>query len=361
MLHFCLFSINHMFRKAFGWAQKHVSKIVATKMDISMQNQVAAPAAKTPIGRIALLDVARGIAMIAMTIFHFSWDLEFFGYAPLGMTSQFGWKLFARTIAASFLLIAGISLMFAHIDGVRWRAFWRRFAMVAGAALIISTATYYTTPERFVFFGILHQIAAACLIALLFMRLPALSILGFGIAVLALPFYFRNELFLEPYFWWSGLAPYDPPSNDYVPVFPWTGFVLLGMAIAKFGVQSGLALKLSTVKANQGPFGRALSVLGNYSLIYYLLHQPAMIALLYGLTFVFPPAPIDKAALFIPQCTLSCQSERDAAFCERFCSCVRTEFEKQAIFSQVLDGKRDMNSDPIVLDIASVCTGASED
>ena len=27
------------------------------------------------------LDVARGLALIAMTTFHFSWDLEFFGYA----------------------------------------------------------------------------------------------------------------------------------------------------------------------------------------------------------------------------------------------------------------------------------------
>ena len=37
--------------------------------------------------RLDRLDGLRGIALIAMTTFHFSWDLEFFGYAPAGMTS----------------------------------------------------------------------------------------------------------------------------------------------------------------------------------------------------------------------------------------------------------------------------------
>lgn len=311
--------------------------------------------------RIAHLDIARGIAMIAMTIFHFSWDLEFFGYAPTGMTSQFGWKLFARAIAASFLLIAGASIMLAHFNGIRWPSFWRRFAFVAGAALIISVATYFTTPERFVFFGILHQIAAASLIALFFIRLPTLLIALAGIAVLALPFYFRSELFYTPYFWWSGLAPFDPPSNDYVPIFPWTGFVLLGMALAKMAIQLGWATKLANVKFQATRPSRFLTFLGSHSLIYYLLHQPAMMAVIYGLTLVVPAAPIDKAALFVPQCVASCEGERDMAFCERFCDCVKSELKKQTIFQEVLDGKRDVTNDPLVLESAAQCTNSAQE
>ncbi len=326
-----------------------------------MTNQTASQSPEHLLKRIALLDVARGVALIAMTIFHFSWDLEFFGYAPPGMTSEFGWKLFARTIAASFLMIAGMSLMLAHNGGIRWPAFRRRFAMVAGAAALISAATFFATPERFVFFGILHQIAAASLIALLFVRFPAVVIFAAGIAFLALPFLFRNDLFSAPYFWWSGLAPYDPPSNDYVPVFPWTGFLLVGMAFAKLAFQSGLAARLSTVKAAASQPGRFLSFLGNHSLIYYLLHQPIMMAALYGLTLIAPPAPIDKATLFIPQCVTGCERERDKSFCERFCGCVREGLEKQSVFQEVLDGKRDVTSDPVILEITSVCTGAAEE
>jgi uncharacterized membrane protein len=326
-----------------------------------MQDATNPQSAPAKPNRIGQLDVARGIAMIAMTLFHFSWDLEFFGYAPTGMTSQLAFKLFARAIASSFLIIAGASLMLAHHNGVRWQSFWRRFAMVAGASAIISIATYITTPERFVFFGILHQIAAASLIALLFVRLPAFAIFAVGVAVLALPFYFRSEIFLAPYFWWSGLAPFDPPSNDYVPVFPWTGFVLIGMALAKFALQLGWVAKLSDTNTPRNHVPRFLIVLGNNSLVYYLLHQPIMMAALFGLTLLIPPTPIDKAALFVPQCVVSCESERDKAFCEKFCVCVRSNLEKQSIFQDVLDGKRDVTNDALVLETAAQCTNAAEE
>ncbi|MEQ9573770.1 MAG: heparan-alpha-glucosaminide N-acetyltransferase domain-containing protein, partial [Nitratireductor sp.] len=50
------------------------------------------------IARIALIDVLRGAALVAMAIYHFAWDLEFFGYAEPGLTAVGGWKLFARSI-----------------------------------------------------------------------------------------------------------------------------------------------------------------------------------------------------------------------------------------------------------------------
>lgn len=64
-------------------------------------------AATGPSGRIELLDIARGVALIAMAIYHFTWDLEFFGYAERGLTAVGGWKVFARCIASSFLSWSG--------------------------------------------------------------------------------------------------------------------------------------------------------------------------------------------------------------------------------------------------------------
>src|SRR5690349_4055324 len=87
--------------------------------------------------RIAVLDLARGIALVAMASYHFTWDLEFFGYVDPGLTAVGGWKLYARCIASTFLFLVGVSLFLAHGNGIRWPAFWRRFAMVAGAALAI--------------------------------------------------------------------------------------------------------------------------------------------------------------------------------------------------------------------------------
>ena len=53
--------------------------------------------------RIDGLDVARGVALIAMASYHFSWDLELFGYLTPGTASSGFLKLYARIIASRFV------------------------------------------------------------------------------------------------------------------------------------------------------------------------------------------------------------------------------------------------------------------
>ena len=47
-----------------------------------------APPPRTP--RVDGLDVARGLALLAMASYHFTWDLEFFGYIEPGKQAVFG-------------------------------------------------------------------------------------------------------------------------------------------------------------------------------------------------------------------------------------------------------------------------------
>ncbi|MDP3896042.1 MAG: heparan-alpha-glucosaminide N-acetyltransferase, partial [Mesorhizobium sp.] len=168
--------------------------------------------AASPAHRIAWIDVARGVALVAMAVYHFTWDLEFFGYVDPGLTAVGGWKLFARGIASSFLVLVGVSLLLSHGAGVRWASFGRRFAMVLAAALAVSIATYLATPGSFIFFGILHEIAFASLAGLLFLRLPPLVTLAAAAAVIAAPFVFTSALFDAPWWWWTGLSEARPRS-----------------------------------------------------------------------------------------------------------------------------------------------------
>ena len=103
--------------------------------------------------RIAAIDAARGVALVAMAIYHFTWDLEFFGYAPPGTAAEGGWRIFARMIAGSFLFLVGFSLVLAHGKSIRWRSFAIRLAQVGVAALAITIATRFATPDRYIFFG----------------------------------------------------------------------------------------------------------------------------------------------------------------------------------------------------------------
>jgi uncharacterized membrane protein len=107
------------------------------------------PAASPP-PRIPAVDVARGVALLAMFVYHFTWDLGFFGFIPLQAGVDPAWRLFAKLIAGSFLVLVGVSLVLATRGGIKPRPFLIRLAMVSAAALAVTVATLYTTPQSFV-------------------------------------------------------------------------------------------------------------------------------------------------------------------------------------------------------------------
>ena len=120
----------------------------------------------TPKHRIPLVDVLRGVALAAMAVYHFAWDLSFFSLAEFGVTENPLWIAFARSIAGSFLALVGVGLYLAHGDGVRWPGFLRRVAVIAFWALAISVASYFADPDGVILFGILHCIAVSSVIGI---------------------------------------------------------------------------------------------------------------------------------------------------------------------------------------------------
>lgn len=303
-------------------------------------------------GRVPAIDIARGIALIAMTIYHFSWDLELFGWLARGTLFQTQWVLFARVIATTFLFLAGVSLVLAHAEGIRWRPFWKRFAMVAAAAALISVATWLAFPDTFIFFGILHAIALFSLIGLAFLALPwqvtalaALLILGLGEPL-------RSAAFDHPALWWIGLAPTDPPSNDYVPLFPWLSATLLGIAAGHLGNRRGWLVRLRG-KGDGERLDQTLGFLGRNSLVYYLLHQPVLIALVWAVTTIAPP---DRTTEFLSGCVASCTENADPLYCEAFCACTADGLKQAELFTPFFAGQIDLGTNAQAQDIIEQCS-----
>jgi uncharacterized membrane protein len=304
--------------------------------------------------RIELIDAARGFALIAMAIYHFAWDLEFFGYATPGMTAVGGWRLFARSIASSFLFLVGFSLLLAHVRGVRWQPFWWRLLQVGGAAAAITLVTYFATPDAFIFFGILHHIAAASLVGLLFLRLPAAALAAIAVGVIALPALWRSDAFDGMALAWTGLAAVNPRSNDFVPLFPWFGAVLLGMAAAKIARGSGW-----TERAAGTPlpgWTRPLQFAGRHSLAVYLLHQPILIGLIFLASLIVPPQAEEPRTGFLRACEAQCVQMRDAAFCEAYCGCVVAEIDEDARAAEIYTGAADETAGAWLSEIAAQCS-----
>jgi len=312
-----------------------------------------------PKGRIDAIDIARGAALLAMAIYHLAWDLEFFGYAPPGMTAVGGWKLFARSIASSFLFLVGVSLFLGHARGIRWRGYWRRLAMVVAAALAISLVTYIAMPDGFIFFGILHQIALASVLGLAFLRLPAVVTLLVAAAVIAAPHYLRSTFFDDPWWWWTGLSQNRPRSNDYVPVFPWFAAVLAGMAAAKIAQQTGLFAKLARLRTPA--WTRPFSFAGRHSLAVYLIHQPVLIACVWLFSQVFPAAEVPREVRFQQTCEAGCSEQRDTAFCTRYCACMLGTLEREGVIESVYGGELSEALRGQVQEIAGRCTVETED
>ena len=226
-----------------------------------------------PAPRLVVLDLARTAAVIGMVIFHFTFDLAMFGHiAPETLYQPF-WYYFARMVAGSFLFLSGFSLWIAHRHGIRWPAFWRRFAKVAGAAVLVSVASIWVTPGGLIYFGILHALAAASLIGLLVLRLPAAVTLAIAAAVFVLPRIAIGPQFDGVWLLWLGLADSRPQMADYVPLLPWLAPCLAGVAVAKLAEGA-----LPRLARRPSPVLTALGFPGRHSLIIYLAHQPIMIA-----------------------------------------------------------------------------------
>jgi uncharacterized membrane protein len=317
------------------------------------------PASMQPRQRIPTVDIARGVALVAMAIYHFTWDMEFFGYADAGLTAVGGWRLFARGIASSFLFLVGVGLYLGHARGIRWPGFLRRLAMVAGAAIAISIATYIAIPGGFIFFGILHQIALASLLGLLFLRLPTIVTLLAAVAVIVAPFYLRSAIFDHPAWWWVGLSTINPRSNDYVPLFPWFGAVLLGIAAAKAGEAAGLFRWLAGIIP--GRWARPLDYAGRHSLAFYLIHQPVLIGCVWLVSQVVPPQMETPEVQFRNSCERVCQQERNEEYCAYYCVCMLDRLQSEKALDSVFAGDQNNVLKTQVQSIAAACTAETDE
>lgn len=284
----------------------------------------AAGGSKTGGSRRPAIDVARGLALVAMALYHASWDATFFGLARFDLLGDPLWLAARTMILSSFLLLAGVGLVLATRDGLDAGRFLRRLGRVAAGAAAVSAASYALFPDSPIFFGVLHHIALASIVGLAFVRLPAALTL-MAAAVLAgtsLSF----PIFDSPWLRWIGLTSVAPDSNDFVPVLPWIGAVLAGIGLARLWPDMGEGVAVN------GAAGRTLALAGRHSLAVYLLHQPLLFGIAWAAALLLPveaPAVRD----FQAACVANCERAGIAsAACAANCGCVQSELARKGLW-----------------------------
>jgi len=238
----------------------------------------ATPTSVTPgtgSERVAPIDALRGLAILAMVAYHFAFDLRFFGVIGADFENDRFWLTARATIVTSFLLLAGVSLVLADRAGVGAKRFLRRIALIALCAIAASMASYVIYPQTYIYFGILHCIALSLLVARPLARNAAAAVV-LGILVVSAGLLIAHPAFDHRMTSWIGFTTQKPATQDFVPVFPWLGVVLLGV-----GLGHGLWRAQFRPIAALGRAPRPLLWMGRHSLAIYMVHQPLLMSALW--------------------------------------------------------------------------------
>ncbi len=236
--------------------------------------------------RYPVVDAVRGTAIALMFVYHFMFDLHYYHVVEIDFNNDPFWLGLRTLIVSLFLGVMGVSLHLATMHGFKRQAFGQRLLKVAGCAVLVSVASYIMFPDSMIFFGILHFIATASVLGILFYRWFWVNlVLGAGLIILGLTF--QHAWFDQPGWQWIGLMTHKPVTEDYVPLLPWFGVVLLGLFLGKwlFPRSTVVALDKTGAQSSQwhekNRFSRLLVFGGKHSLPIYMLHQPMFLAILY--------------------------------------------------------------------------------
>src|SRR3989338_3381586 len=160
------------------------------------------------------IDAARGIAVVLMVLFNYSFALDYLRIYTITEGWRFWW-LFPRLVAGTFILLAGISVTISYSHNNRTKK---------------------------------HLTAA-------------------GITVILADVLLESMAFDFPWLLWLGMMPYSFTTLDYFPLLPWLGVFMIGMAVGKqFYLKGKRRFKIKEVNA------KIFGFLGRHSLIIYLLH-----------------------------------------------------------------------------------------
>lgn len=245
-----------------------------------MDNEPTKPAPR----RFWEVDTVRGIAVVLMIFYHFVFDLYYFG-AYSGYMLGGPWQTFARSIGGTFTFLLGVSLTLRYhklaptLGGRQlFLKFLQRGAWIFFWGMVVTVVTYIVVGDAFVIFGILHLLGLSTILAYPFLRSRWAALVG-GIAVIALGFYIRSNVWLSPWLLWLGMRTGTRFMVDHYPLLPWFGFALFGV-FAGLTLYPGGKTRFALPDLSRSLPIRGLTFLGRHSLVIYLVHQPILVGIL---------------------------------------------------------------------------------
>ncbi len=226
-----------------------------------------------------------------MTAYHFAFDLNHFGWIHQDFYRAPLWTLQRTCILSLFLFCAGVGQSMAIANGQSWLQFWRRWGQIAGCAALVSLGSALVFPKSWIYFGVLHGIAGMLLICRFtsgwghwLWPTGAATLVVWWCAPSLHALFPQMGVFDANALSFVGLASGKPITEDFVPIFPWLAVMWWGMAVGQWLIANPKHPWVKRLGSSKGL--PPLTWLGQWSLTWYMVHQPVLMGVLMAAAFL---------------------------------------------------------------------------
>jgi uncharacterized membrane protein len=235
--------------------------------------------------RIGAFDVFRGFSVISMVLFHYCYDVRYIAGNSLPFFEPPLQDVWRCSISWAFVFIAGCMSVYSR-DNLRRSL---KYMAVAAGIYVATSVLSVDTP---ISFGIIYCMGACTLVAhaanslgarprgwlaaalFLIMFVVTLHVSDGYLGAFGLRIQLPNALYSTEWASWLGFPGPRFASGDYYPVIPFTLMYLVGAAAGRAWSEGGFPEWFSKVSCPP------LEAVGRHALPIYLIHQPAIIAVL---------------------------------------------------------------------------------
>ena len=237
-------------------------------------------------GRVWAIDELRGLSILLMILHHAAYDAVYMFGADLPVDAVWVYVLHV-IFASAFVAISGAACRFS-------RSNLKRGAVCFACGLVITLVTWLVMPDSIIVFGILHLLGLCMMIFALAQplldRIPPLAGLVVFALLAVLTFRVPNgfigvprllewelprSLYSSDWLFFIGLPSPSFFSGDYFPLVPWLFVFLAGSFAGVFIKERRCPQFLYELHC------RPLAVIGQNTLVIYMLHQPVIYGMLY--------------------------------------------------------------------------------
>jgi uncharacterized membrane protein len=254
------------------------------------------------------LDALRGLALFLMILHHMIFDFRYLlGLNIFAFQETYWFNDIVRPVFVGvFVVVSGICCQFSRNNLKRSL----KLCLIAlGFSAVMAAFSLVSGDELYVFFNVLHLLALGTFLYGLYAIWEernakkrrksdpdaSLTSLRGEIAILVLSavIIFSDQLIniysssVQSYWLLPlGFLPqYHIGMGDYLPILPWLGFFFVGVIIGRLGYRSKQTLFPDSPKSVLR-VSRPFEWFGRNSLLIYLVHQPILLAILFGLRYL---------------------------------------------------------------------------